>query len=75
MSGHIQRTFILLFALIPLIASCQQHSAAYDNAWAQCEAEAIEGQETAEPDPDQRATYREQYIRECMTKQGFAEQL
>jgi hypothetical protein len=73
MPANIYRTFILLVVLGPLAVACQQHSAGYDDAWAQCEAEAIEGQETAEPDPDQRATYREQYIRECMTKQGFSE--
>jgi hypothetical protein len=65
-------TFILLPALA-LMAACQQHSAGYDDAWAKCEAEAIENQETAEPDPDQRATYRETYIRDCMTKAGFSE--
>jgi hypothetical protein len=67
------RTLIFLPALALLLAACQQHSAAYDDAWAKCEAAAIEAQETAEPNPDQRATFREGYIRDCMSKAGFTE--
>lgn len=73
MSSNIHRTIFVLFALSPLVAC--QHPPGYDDAWAKCQADAIESMETAEPDPDQRSTYQEQYIRECMTKQGFSEQL
>jgi hypothetical protein len=67
-----RRTWILLPGLA-LLAACQQHSAGYDDAWAKCEAAAIEQQEAAAPDPDQRATWREQYIRDCMSAAGFPE--
>jgi hypothetical protein len=67
------RHMLILSGLALLLAACQQHSAGYNDAWAQCEAEAIEQQETAEPDPDQRATWREQYIRDCMARAGFPE--
>ena len=33
----------------------------------------MEAPEAADPDPDQRATWREQYIRECMSGKGFSE--
>lgn len=66
------RTLIFLPGLALLLAACQ-HSAAYDDAWAKCQAEAIEAEETAEPDPDQRATFQEGYIRDCMSKAGFTE--
>jgi hypothetical protein len=65
-------TWILLPGLA-LLAACQQHSAGYNDAWARCESEAIQQQETAEPDPDQRTTWRENYIRECMSRAGYTE--
>ena len=65
-------TLILLPGLV-LLAACQQHSAGYNDAWAKCESEAIQQQETAEPDPDQRTTWRENYIRSCMERAGFPE--
>jgi hypothetical protein len=67
------RRMLILLPGLTLLAACQQHSAGYDDAFATCEAEAIQQQETAEPDPDQRATWREQHIRECMSKAGFTE--
>ena len=59
-----------LLPAFALLVACQQ-STAYDDAWAQCEASAIEALEDADPDPDQRATFREQHIRECMANKGF----
>jgi hypothetical protein len=56
-----------------LVAGCQSHSAAWDNAWAQCEAEAIEQMEFASPDADQRTTWRERYIGACMQAKGFSD--
>jgi hypothetical protein len=67
MSKHL----IALMALLPLASGCAEHSKAWDDAWAQCENEAIEQMEIAHPDPDQRATWQENYIRECMQKKGF----
>jgi hypothetical protein len=71
--GDVMRRTLILLPGLALLAACQQHSAGYDDAWARCEAEAIQQQETAEPDPDQRATWREQYIRDCMSRAGFTE--
>jgi hypothetical protein len=67
-----RRTLILLPGLV-LLAACQQHSAGYDDAWAKCEAEAIEEMENADPAPEDRTTWREQYIRGCMSRAGFPE--
>ncbi|MEM7025446.1 MAG: hypothetical protein AAF637_23080 [Pseudomonadota bacterium] len=47
------------------------HSSAYDDAWAQCEAKALEALETEDPVGDQRTSDREAYIQECMSDQGF----
>jgi hypothetical protein len=68
-----RRTLILLPGLVLLAVGCQQHSAGYDDAMAQCESSAIQAMEAADPDPDQRATWREQHIRECMSGKGFTE--
>jgi hypothetical protein len=56
-----------------LLAACQSHSAAWDDAWAQCEADAIEQMEFASPDADQRSTWRERYIGACMQAKGFSD--
>ncbi|HEX5078799.1 MAG TPA: hypothetical protein VFV80_06565 [Geminicoccaceae bacterium] len=67
-----RRTLILLPGLVLLLAACQQDSAGYDDAMAQCEAAATEAMEAADPQPDQRATWREQHVRECMEGKGFS---
>jgi hypothetical protein len=56
-----------------LAAACQSHSAAWDDAWAQCEAEATEQMEFASPDADQRSTWRERYTGACMQAKGFSD--
>jgi hypothetical protein len=56
-----------------LAAGCQSHSAAWDDAWAQCEAEATEQMEFASPDADQRSTWRERYTGACMQARGFSD--
>jgi hypothetical protein len=56
-----------------LAAACQSHSAAWDDAWSQCEAEAIEQMEYASPDEDQRSEWRERYIGACMQARGFSD--
>jgi hypothetical protein len=63
----------LVLALVVLAAACTQHPRGYDDAFAACQAEATEQMEAAAPDADQRATWQENYIRECMTKKGFQE--
>jgi hypothetical protein len=60
-------------AALLLLAACQSHSAAWDDAWSQCEADAIEQMEFASPDADQRATWRERYIGACMQAKGFSD--
>lgn len=60
-------------ATLLLLAACQSHSTAWDHAWAQCDAEAIEQMEFASPDADQRATWRERYIGACMQAKGFSD--
>jgi hypothetical protein len=60
-------------AALLLVAACQSHSAAWDDAWARCEADAIEQMEYASPDADQRATWRERYIGACMQAKGFSD--
>jgi hypothetical protein len=56
-----------------VLAACQSHSAAWDDAWAQCDAEAVEQMEFADPDADQRATWRERYIGACIQAKGFSD--
>jgi hypothetical protein len=52
---------------------CVQHPPGWDDAWAACQAEAIEQMEFADPDADQRSEWQENYIRQCMDKKGFKE--
>jgi hypothetical protein len=61
--------------LVSLIsaAGCVQHPPGWDDAWAACQAEAIEQMEFADPRPDQRSEWQENYIRECMDQKGFEE--
>ena len=63
----------IALALIGLAAGCAQHPPGWDDAWAACQAEAIEQMEFADPDPDQRSEWQENYIRDCMDKKGFEE--
>ena len=60
-------------AALLLLGACQSHSAAWDDAWSQCEAAAIEQMEFASPDRDQRSTWRERYIGACMQAKGFSD--
>jgi hypothetical protein len=65
--------FLILAALAMSVSGCVQHSSAWDDAWAQCEAEASEQEEFAQPGPGQRSEWQENYVRECMDKKGFKE--
>jgi len=62
---------LILTGLALLLVACQQHSPAWDDAWAKCSAEATEAQETAQPQPGQLTDFREGYIRDCLSKAGF----
>jgi hypothetical protein len=63
----------MALALVISAAGCaqQQHPAGWDDAWAACQAEAIEQMEFAAPPRDQRSEWQNNYIRECMDKKGF----
>jgi hypothetical protein len=63
----------IALALIGAAVGCAQHPPGWNEAWAACEAEAIEQMETAAPQPDQRSEWQENYIRECMDRKGFEE--
>lgn len=63
----------IALALVVLATACAQHDQAWDDAWAACQAEAIEQMEFADPDRDQRSEWQENYIRDCMQKKGFSE--
>lgn len=65
-----KRALILLPGLAFLAVACE-HDAGYNDAMAQCEAAATEAMEAADPDPDQRAHWRELHVRECMSDKGF----
>lgn len=56
-----------------LLAGCTQHGAAWDQAWAACQAEAQEKLETAEVDHDQRSQFLLETSNECMRDRGFDE--
>jgi hypothetical protein len=58
-------------ALVAAAAACTQHPPGWDDAWAACEAEAIEAMEAAEPERDQRSEWQDNYIDQCMDKKGF----
>jgi hypothetical protein len=62
---------VLGLAGLVLVAACQQHSKAWDDQYAQCEAHAIEQLEYAEVQTEQRSTWRERYIGACMQAKGF----
>ena len=59
-------------AALMLIAACN-HSAAWDDQWARCHANAIEQGEFAEVERGQRTTWRERYIGACMQANGFSD--
>ena len=62
---------IAVLVFLPLAWGCSQHSKAWDDAWAQCEAEATEQMETAGVAHDQVSEWRENYISQCMQKRGL----
>jgi hypothetical protein len=67
------KTGWIALGLVVLAAGCVQHPPGWDDAWAACQAEAIEQMEFAGVDDDQRSEWQENYIRDCMDKKGFEE--
>jgi hypothetical protein len=65
------RTGWIALGLVIFTAGCAMHSKAYDDAFAACQAEAIEQMEVANPGPDQRSQWQQDYIEGCMDKKGF----
>jgi hypothetical protein len=61
----------IALALLIAAAGCAQHPPGWDDAWAACQAEAIEAMEAAEPDADQRSEWQDNYSNQCMDKKGF----
>jgi hypothetical protein len=67
------RVWWVALAPMLLLMGCAHHTAAWDDAWAACQAEAIEQMEFAGVDGDQRSEWQENYIAECMDRKGFKE--
>jgi hypothetical protein len=67
-----RHAFWLLATTALLLSGCAQHSKAWDDAFAQCQAEAIEQMETAGVDRDQRSEWQDNYINSCMQKKGLS---
>ena len=65
------KLLIPVVALLPLAAGCARHDMAYDDAYAQCQGDATKQMETAGVAADQRATWQQNYINDCMQKKGF----
>ena len=61
----------LALALVAAAAACTQHPPGWDDAWAECQAEATEQMEFAAPDADERSEWQENYVNQCMDKKGF----
>jgi hypothetical protein len=57
-----------------LLFGCAQHSKAWDDAWAQCQAEAMEGLDAGgDIAHDQRSEWIRNYINQCMQQKGLTE--
>jgi hypothetical protein len=62
--------FLWLASIGLLLSGCAQHSKAWDDAFAQCQAQAVEQSETAGVPDDQRSGWIENYTNSCMKKKG-----
>ena len=61
-----------LAAMGLLLSGCAGHSKSYDDAFADCQAQAIKQSETAGVPDDQRSGWIENYINGCMKKKGVS---
>ena len=64
--------WIALASVLLLAAGCAQHSKEWDDAWAACQAEAMENLDTLEGPDNQRDDWEDNYISECMEKKGMS---
>jgi outer membrane lipoprotein SlyB len=62
---------LLLASTAVLLFGCAQHSKAWDDAYADCQAQAVQQWETAGLPDDQMSTFQENYINSCMQKKGL----
>jgi outer membrane lipoprotein SlyB len=62
---------LLLASTAALLFGCAQHSKAWDDAYADCQAQAVQQWETAGLPDDQMSTFQENYINSCMQKKGL----
>jgi hypothetical protein len=57
-----------------LLFGCAQHSKAWDDAWAQCQADSFEALDAGgDIAHDQRSEWFQNYINSCMKEKGFTE--
>jgi len=61
---------LLLASTALLLASCAQHSKAWDDAFAECQNQAITQWETAGLPQAQHADWQDRFINSCMQKKG-----
>jgi hypothetical protein len=62
---------LLLAATAALLFGCAQHGKAWDDAYADCQAQAVKGWETAGLPDDQLSEWQQNYIDSCMQKKGL----
>jgi hypothetical protein len=65
-----KRGFLLLVSTVFLLPGCAGHSKAYDDAFAECQNQAIEQWETAMLPENQHADWQDRFINSCMQKKG-----
>ncbi len=63
--------FLWLASTALLLSGCAQHNKAWDDAYAQCQAEAIKQSETAGVPNAQIPAWEDNYINDCMQKKGL----
>jgi hypothetical protein len=62
--------FLLLASTALLLSGCALHSKAWDDAFADCQAKAIEQSEFAGVPGDQLSGWLENYTNDCMEQKG-----
>ena len=65
-----KRGLVVVAGLILVLSACQRPDGERETAMNACTNEAVQQMETADVAADQRATWQENYVRECMAKKG-----